>query len=569
MGATTLSRMLAPMAVAPDRSPGEVQRLQRLLAVGRSLTAELDLDLVLVRVLETARELTGARYAALGVLDERRRGLAQFHTSGDTPEMHAAIGNLPHGRGVLGVLIDEPETLRLSDVSSHPRSYGFPPGHPPMGNFLGAPIVIRGEAWGNLYLTEKAGADDFSDGDVEAITVLAEWAAIAIDNARLFRSSDERRKELEHAVQATEAARDFALAVGGETELPPILELIVKRARALVAADALLIWLVDGEELHLASWAGNVRPPAGAAIPIGRSTAGATLKDGRPRRLDDPRGMLSIDPSTFGITAAHSALLVPLMFRGRGLGVLAAFDHIGTTGTFSAEDERALRSFAASAATAVATARTVERQRLRDTMEAAEAERRRWARDLHDGTLQGLGALKLQLSRIRRADPAEHDALIDATITQLQYEIAGLRGVISDLRPAALDELGLQAALRTLAEQIADTYDLQCTLDMDLGDRRLAPELETLAYRIVQEALTNVAKHAHAEHARVTLTPGAGTLMLEVLDDGRGITQSALERSTGFGLTGMRERAELAHGSLEVGRVAPRGTRVRLVIPLS
>ncbi|MCW2957593.1 MAG: sensor histidine kinase [Solirubrobacterales bacterium] len=557
------------MPVAPDRSPGDVQRLQRLLAVGRSLTAELDLDLVLVRVLETARELTGASYAALGVLDDRRRGLSQFHTSGDTPEMHSAIGHLPHGRGVLGVLIDEPQPLRLHDVSGHPRSYGFPPGHPPMGNFLGAPIVIRGEAWGNLYLTEKAGADDFSDEDVEAIVVLAEWAAIAIDNARLFRSSDERRKELEHAVQATEAARDIALAVGGETELPPILELIVKRARALVAADALLIWLVDGDELHLASWAGNVSPPAGAVIPVAGSTAGQTLEAGQPLRLDDPQGSLSINPGTFGIEAAHSALLVPLMFRGRGLGVLAAFDHIGAGVAFSAEDERALRSFAASAATAVATARTVERQRLRDTLAAAEAERRRWARDLHDGTLQGLGALKLQLSRIRRAAPEDKEALIDATITQLQYEIAALRGVISDLRPAALDELGLQAALRTLAEQVSDTYGLQCTLEMDLGDRRLEPELETLAYRIVQEALANVAKHAQAEHVSIALTPGAGCLMLQVRDDGLGIADTAMERSTGFGLTGMRERAELAGGSLDVRPLEPRGTQVRVVIPLA
>jgi signal transduction histidine kinase len=560
--------MLAGVMVPPDQERDEIERLQRLLAVGRSLTAELDLDLVLVRVLETARELTGASYAALGVLDERRRRLAQFHTSGDTPEMHAAIGDLPHGRGVLGVLIDEPQPLRLTDVSGHPRSYGFPPGHPPMRDFLGAPIVIRGEAWGNLYLTEKAGDEDFGDADVEAIVVLAEWAAIAIDNARLFRSGEERRRELEHAVEATEAARDIALAVGGETELGPILGLIVKRARALVAADALLIWLVDGDDLHLASWAGNVSPPPGAAIPIDGSTAGHTLRTGRPLRLDDPQGELTVDPGSFGIPAARGALLVPLMFRGRGLGVLAAFDHLGAASAFAAEDEKALRSFAASAATAVATARTVERQRLRDTLEAAEAERRRWARDLHDGTLQGLGALKLQLGRLGRAAPDEQPALIDAAITQLQHEIAGLRGVISDLRPAALDELGLQAALRTLAEQMSLTYGLRASLDLDLGDRRLEPELETLAYRIVQEALTNVAKHAGAEHVWIELTPSPGWVTLQVRDDGIGIDPEAPEASTGFGLTGMRERAELAGGSLVVRGAEPHGTQVRLVIPV-
>ncbi len=568
--ATRIGRILGvPMPVSPDRTPDSVERLQRLLAVGRSLTAELDLDLVLARVLETARELTGATYAALGVLDDQRRGLSQFHTVGDTPEMHQVIGHLPHGRGVLGLLIDEPEPIRLHDVSSHPRSYGFPPGHPPMGNFLGVPIVIRGEAWGNLYLTEKQGADDFDDNDVEAIVVLAEWAAIAIDNARLFGTSERRRRELEYAVQATEAATDIALAVGGETELPPILELIVKRARALVEADALLIWLVDGEQLRLAASAGSAIPAGETTMPIAASTAGRTLREQRPLRVDDVGANLSVHPGSFGVAAAHNALLVPLIFRGRGLGVLTAFDRLGRDGSFTDEDERALRSFAASAATAVATARTVERQRLRDTLGAAEAERRRWARDLHDGTLQGLGALKLHLSRMRRADPAQRDGLIDTAIHQLQDEIIGLREVISDVRPAVLDELGLQAALRSLAEQVALTHALQCTLELELGDRRLEPELETLAYRIVQEALTNVSKHAGASTVRIALTPEPGRLVLEVEDDGLGIPDGALDGATGFGLVGMRERAELAGGSINVSRGAVRGTRVRLAMPFA
>lgn len=140
--------------------------------------------------MQTARELCGARYAALGVLDDERRELAQFLTAGADPGLHEAIGDLPRGRGILGLLIDEPAPIRLRDVSDHPRSFGFPPGHPPMRSFLGAPIVVRGEAWGNLYLTEKESADEFDDDDFEAIVVLAEWAAIAIDNARLFGTSE-------------------------------------------------------------------------------------------------------------------------------------------------------------------------------------------------------------------------------------------------------------------------------------------------------------------------------------------------------------------------------------------
>jgi signal transduction histidine kinase len=179
-------------------------RLSRLIEVGRSLLSELDLDVVLDRVLETARELTGARFAALGILDERRRELAQFLTRGVDEETHRAIGDLPRGRGILGLLIEEPVPLRLRDLGEHPRSYGFPPGHPPMRGFLGVPILIRGEAWGNLYLTEKAGGD-FDQDDEDAVVVLADWAAIAIENARLY----ERSRELSAIEERNRLARDL------------------------------------------------------------------------------------------------------------------------------------------------------------------------------------------------------------------------------------------------------------------------------------------------------------------------------------------------------------------------
>ena len=160
-------------------------RLARLIDAGRSLLSELDLETVLERVLQTAGELTGARYVALGVLDEARRELAQFLTRGIDDDTHRAIGDLPRGRGVLGVLIDDPRPLRLADVGDHPRSYGFPPGHPPMRTFLGVPVLIRGQACGNLYLTEKADGEPFTAEDEEAVVVLADWAGIAIENAGL------------------------------------------------------------------------------------------------------------------------------------------------------------------------------------------------------------------------------------------------------------------------------------------------------------------------------------------------------------------------------------------------
>ena len=543
-------------------------RLRELLDVGRSLTAELDLDVLLERVMQTARELCGARYAALGVLDDERRELARFLTAGEEPEMHAAIGHLPRGRGILGLLIDQPVPLRLHDVSEHPRSYGFPPGHPPMRSFLGAPIVVRGEAWGNLYLTEKEGAEDFGEDDLEAIVVLAEWAAIAIDNARLFGTSERRRGELERAVGGMEAARDIALALGGETDLARVLELIAKRARALVDSDALLIWLADEDTLRLAAHAGNATPAVGAEVGLERSTSGAVLRSGEPIRVDDTSiGGLAVDPAQFGLDGASNALLVPLVFRGRSLGVLAAFDHIGHAATFSDDDERALRSFAASAATAVATARSVEAQRLRDSIAAAEGERRRWARDLHDETLQGLGAVKLALAAALRGRPDGAREQIEGAVTQLEREITALRDIIADLRPPALDELGLEPALRTLAERVGAAHGLRLDLRLGLGERRLDAESETIAYRVAQEAMTNVVKHAEATSVRLELRATGSALELTVHDDGRGLVERETERAGGYGIIGMRERAVLGGGSLRVGSHGA-GTTVALTLPL-
>jgi len=559
---------IAPQPHGDDRLPHSSDRLRQLLAVGRSLTAELDLDVLLERVLQTAREVCGARYAALGVLDDDRRELTQFLTAGEEPEVHAAIGHLPRGRGILRLLIDEPVPIRLRDVSDHPRSYGFPTGHPPMRNFLGAPIVVRGEAWGNLYLTEKEGSEDFDDDDLEAAVVLAEWAAIAIDNARLFGTSERRRVELERAVGGMEAARDVALALGGETDLGRVLELIVKRGRALVAADALLIWLAEGDVLRLAAHAGNAAPPAGAEMAIDSSTMGQALRGSTPMRIDNVADDLLVDPALFGIEGARSALLVPLVFRGRGLGVLAAFDHLGPAATFSAEDERALRSFAASAATAVATARGVEAQRLRDSIGAAEAERRRWARDLHDETLQGLGAAKLALSSALRAEPEASRRQIAVAVAQLEHEIMALRGIIADLRPPALDELGLEPALRTLAERIGAVNGLALELDLRLGERRLDAELETIAYRVAQEALTNVVKHAGARRVRIELRVSAAGLELSVRDDGSGLGGPTTPRTGGYGITGMRERAEIGGGLLRISGAGGAGTTVALTLPL-
>jgi signal transduction histidine kinase len=545
-------------------------RLARLIDAGRGLLSELDLDTVLDRLLLTAADLTGARYVALGILDQSRRELARFLTRGIDEESHRAIGDLPRGRGILGVLIEDPRPLRLDDVGDHPRSYGFPPGHPPMRSFLGVPILIRGQAWGNLYLTEKAGDESFSAEDEEAVVVLADWAAIAIENAGLYRDVAARREELERAVRGLQATAAIARAVGGETELERILELVVKRGRALMEAHDVLIMLRDGDELVIAAGAGHVQVDEEGRLPLAGSTAGQVLAEGRSRRIADAAHELLIPPERLGLDHASTALLVPLVYRGQGLGVLAAFDRLDGDGAFSREDEQLLEAFAAQAATAVATAKSVEADRRRRSMAAAEAERHRWARELHDETLQALGGLKVLLSSAARLDDPEamRSAMRDAT-RQLSGDIESLRSLIAELRPPALDQLGLAAALTSLAQRTAAANGLEIHAEVQLGeDQRLASELETTVYRIVQESLTNVVKHARAASVELRVSCDGPELEVCVADDGIGFDPEGAH-AAGFGLAGMRERVELAGGELSVLPGAVAGTTVQARLPLA
>ncbi len=548
-------------------TPSDEDHLRRLLDVGRALVSELDTEAVLERILEEARAITGARYVALGVLDEQRTELEQFLTSGIDASTRRMIGELPRGRGVLGVLIEDPRPLRLSDVGSHPQSFGFPEGHPAMKSFLGVPILIRGLAWGNLYLTEKDGGGEFTDADEEAAIVLADWAATAIENARLYESSERRRKEAERALLGLRAARDITDAIAGVGELDRILELIVKRGRALVDARAVLIMLREGEELVVAASAGHVAEGPGHRLPISASTSGRVLEQGRPERISDVASHLRIAPDRFGVPDAHTGLLVPMIHRGSGVGVLAAFDHGKDAGTFSAEDEQLLRSFASSAANAVAIHRSVEADRLRSAITAADAERRRWARELHDQTLQALGGLRVLLAAAQRRNQAiAEEPAIRQAIEDIELETDNLRAIINDLRPSLLDDLGLVPAVEALLDRRRAT-GLEIAGELSLEHlERLDPELETTIYRLLQEALTNISKHARATSVRVSAQVTESEVLLEIHDDGVGFDTGA--QTSGFGLSGMRERVYLAGGRLEI-ESGEGGTTVRACLPLA
>jgi signal transduction histidine kinase len=527
-------------------------RLRELIDVGRSLVAQLDLEVVLRQVVEVAREQTGARYAALGVLDEERRGLERFIYVGIDEATRARIGSLPLGRGVLGELIRDPAPLRLRDIGEHPRSYGFPPGHPPMRSFLGVPIVVRGQAFGNLYLSE-APEGEFSEADEEAATILSEWAAIAIFNTRLHAQSEAERSSLERAVHALEATTEIARAVGGETQRGRVLETIAKRTRALVGGRSLLVLLRYGSRVEVAAAAGEC-----GSAPVGRKLELEPALD--PGDLE--RALQALEPLT---PEARVALVAPMEFRGRRLGAIVALDRIEEGPEFYAEDRRLLTAAAVSAATAVSTIELVTEERMRHSLVTAERERAHWARELHDGVLQSLGARRLLLASALKKGGAQLQKAVRSTLESIDGDIEELRALITELRPATLDQLGLSAALEDLGHRIS-ADDVEVEVELGDGLENLGPELETVVYRLAQEALTNVTKHSQATHARLEVSATSERVDLSISDDGVGFDPD--DEHQGFGVAGMRERVDLTGGELVIESAPGSGSRISASIPL-
>jgi signal transduction histidine kinase len=558
----------------PQDKALEQEQAGELLEIGRRLVTELDVESVLQRALEAARDLTSARYAALGVLDDEQRELERFLFVGIDDETRRAIGPLPRGRGVLGELIRDPRPLRLECVGDHARSYGFPPEHPPMNSFLGVPILIRGRVFGNFYVTEKAGGAHFTEVDEDTLTVLAEWAAVAINNARLYQNEQERRIEFELTTKRLEASTAIARALGGETHLDVVLDLISKRGRALVDATWMLILVLDGEELVVRAAAGKLpRDPVGSRLPVSGSLSGQALAKGDTLVVADvQRQILTGSPNLAADLSASTAIYVPLFFRGRPVGVLMASDKLTGEGVFSEEDTQLLEGFGGSAANAVATAQTVEADRVRDSIGAAEKERARWARELHDDTLQELAALRVLLEGARKTGRAQaYEEALGTAVDELERTIRGLHSVITELRPAALDQLGVGSALEALTERVAEVGELEVRVELDLaweGNRaptRLTDEVESTLYRLIQEALNNVVKHADADGVEVKVSEDDSVVEVTVHDNGRGFEQDGSSR--GFGLVGMRERAQLVGGGLSIHSAVGDGTLVRATIP--
>lgn len=524
-----------------------------------ALASELSLDGLLQRLTQLAAELTGARYAALGVIDPTGSRLERFITHGIDGETRTAIGDPPHGRGILGALIRDARPLRLHAITDDPRSVGFPPNHPPMTTFLGVPVLLRGVAYGNLYLTDKAGGEDFTEADQELVELLASQAAVAIENARLFEASTRWSRQLESLIEVSGA-------LARETDVDVLLELVAQRLQELLEARLVVVALPAGkEELRIVTAAGDDADPlVGRTVERSGSKAGRVLERGHPERVDslleDPEVNLEFTRSI----RARSGLWVPLLVHGRPIGVMTAYDKLGAPDArFDSDDVRLAETFAARAAVAVELSERVQRDALRRIVAAQELERQRLARELHDETGQALTSILLGLKQLEGAEPESMKRLRELVVATLQ----DVRRLALELRPTVLDDFGLVPALERLTTNFAEQTGIEVDLEAGAIADRLPPEVETAVYRIVQESLTNVAKHSHARRVSVLVARSNGTIKAVIEDDGQGFDPSA-EGGDGVGLIGMRERIELLDGSLAVESSETTGTTVALEVPV-
>lgn len=495
------------------------------MQVARTVLADLDLDAVLERVIASARELTGARYVAI-----------------------------------------EPP----AEAEPRPAEAGSRRGD----RTLTVPIVIGGAPYKELQLAHKETGEPFTEADEQAVSLLAELAALAIDHARRFGGTETRRLELQRTVDALEATMEIARAVAGRSDLEAVLGLVAKRGRALVSARILAIEVQEGADLVIAAGAGEIPPNfLGLRFSAAGTVASVAVRTHETQRLSDPANWAGFHEHGLGghLAEIEDGLVVPMIFHGESYGVLVALDRFGGP-AFEPEHRRLLESFAASAAIVVATARGAADERRRQVIAAAEAERGRWARELHDDTLQALASVRLMLGAARRLDePDEMRAAIEQAVEELKTNTENLRALIADLRPGSLDQLGVEPAIADLAERFEGTgIELDCHLDFayDHGreSRRLAPELETAIYRTVQETLNNVAKHSGARRAMVEAIESGDAVSIRVRDDGRGFDPAA--HTPGFGLLGMRERVELVEGELTVDSEPGRGTTITARFPV-
>lgn len=511
---------------------------QALLRAVMAISGDLDLRSVLLRLVEAAAELTSARYGALGVIGGDG-SLSEFITTGLDERQREQIGNLPHGDGILGLLIEDPRPLRLKDLNTHPSSTGMPPNHPPMRSFLGVPIRIRGTVFGNLYLTEKSEGRTFTDQDEELVQTLANAAALVIENARAYGLSERRRRWLE-------ASADLGDALQPPITLDEALEAIAVRSRA--AARALAAAVVQFPVGHHPVISAHDGPADTDVTDIVRAVIDEA------RIADQQSVVLEVD-----LHGRH-ALVLPLRAHLADPGVLLiVFDR--ALGTAEPEDREFLGAFADQAGLAVDRAQAFsDREEL-----AVVSERARIARDLHDVVIQRLFAAGLRLESFRKTPRLDEvDAALGGVVKELDLTIRDIRTSIFGLQQQTQDTLRseIHALLTEYTSVLGFAPALRTHGPIDL----LVPEnVAEHLLAVLREALSNVARHAHARDAAVEIATSTDEVVLRVIDGGIGIPEHRVES----GLKNARERAALLGGVLEITPNVGPGTTLTWRAPLN
>ena len=538
-------------------------RLRGLLDAVIAMAGDLSLDSVLQRIVTAASDLVRARYGALGVLapdsDDSGRRLQEFVTHGLTTEQRQAIGDLPRGHGLLGLIIDQPEPVRLDSIAAHPASYGFPPHHPPMTTFLGVPIRIRDRVFGNLYLTEKRGGGAFTAEDEQVVVALAAAAGVVIENARLYEETARRQRWLE-------AVADTTAALLGDISWEEAFQLVIDRARAAAEADGALLLRREeaSNDLIVRARSGaSSAAPLGRTLPADKGLVGPVVRAAERLVVDDvhtdPR--TGEDPAWADLTADGGSLMgLPLFTDGEVTGVLMLVWSPAHRHAYAVADPALVAAFTEQAGLALQVAKAREDRALLAVFE----DRDRIGRDLHDLVIQRLFAIGLTLENVARmaTRPEMSDRLtsavddIDVTIKEIRrsiFELGSGRGQLVDLRV----ELG-----RVIDEQAAHlgfrpTVVTEGPVDSMVPDR-VRPHL----LAVLREALSNAARHAAASAVTVTLRVGAD-VELTVADDGRGLTEPV----HASGIRNISERAVSLGGTAEVARGPDGGTVVTWTVP--
>jgi signal transduction histidine kinase len=510
-------------------------RVHALLEAVVSIESDLDLETVLRRIVEAATALVDARYGALGVIGDGDR-FVQFVTVGVTEEEVTAIGHWPTGRGLLGLLIKKPSSMRLPDIAAHPESSGFPEGHPSMRRFLGVPVRVRDEVFGNLYLTEKVGGGEFDEDDESVVAALATAAGVAIENARLYQEARRRERWLE-------ASAEVSTSLLSGTDPEKVLALVARRAREICDAGFAAVSLARGEELAVVAVDGeHADVLRGLHVRIDDVLAGPVFRRGVSLVLADAteaaRDVMVPPPVQVG-----PALLVPLGTGAAARGVLSVANAPGGP-VFADPAQRLLEAFAAQAAVALELA---ERSRDAERLVVLE-DRDRIAKDLHDTVIQRLFATAMTLmTAIKITDKPEVASRVQRAVDDLDETIRQIRSTIFALQAAPGGERSLRTRILAITDGAVESLGFAPAVRLEgLLDTVVSDEVGEQLLAVLHEALSNVARHAHARRVSVSVDVG-DHLVLLVVDDGVGIPPGG-RRS---GLRNMAQRAQDLGGVFE------------------